>query len=60
VREIVPCRKNIITKSMQYFQSHVQDLQLQQFESIDIHVQCDPVIFRLLYRWAEAENIQND
>ena len=59
VREIVHCQKSVITGGMLYFKKHVENIQISQFESIDIHVQCDPIIFKILYKWSEAEIIQN-
>jgi len=60
VLEVVHCEKEIITGSMIYFKEHLKNLNLGNFESIDIHVQCDPQIFKILYQWCQVESTKEN
>ena len=45
------CEKKVIIEGMSYFKQHLKDA--DQFNTIDIQVQCDPKIFEILYEFAE-------
>lgn len=45
------CEKKVIIEGMVYFKKHLKDA--DQFNTIDIQVQCDPRIFEILYDYAE-------
>ena len=50
--KVIQCEKRVIIDGIQYFKKHLESI--EQFESIDIHVQCDPIIFQIIYDFAEA------